>query len=70
MNLNNVTRFDDHYLERVVDEVEDAEEFPLPATKSTLLQGNTNPELYRRWANQWGGLSALSLLTFAAMLVK
>ena len=31
-NLINNIRFDDHYLERIVDEVDDVDEIPIPAT--------------------------------------
>lgn len=69
-DLINTERFDDHYLERIVDEVDDVDELPIPATKYTLLQGNQTPELYARWATQFGGVSVLSLVTFAAMIIR
>lgn len=66
----NVIDYDDYYLERVVDDLEDEGSFPIPATRTTFLRGNGTPELWGRWGNMAGGVSAVSLLTLAAMLVK
>jgi len=56
--------FDDHYLERVVDDLEDEDSYPIPATRNSFLASNGTPDLYRRWATTSG---FMSLTSFAGL---
>jgi surfeit locus 1 family protein len=63
--FKNDVDFDDHYLERYVDDLEDEESFPIPATKNSFLTSNGTPELYQRWARTSGLMSLTSLAGLA-----
>lgn len=68
--FKNDVEFDDHYLERIVDDLEDEDSYPIPATRTSFLMANGTPDLYSRWARNSGMVSAVSFMGLAALCLK
>jgi hypothetical protein len=68
--FKNDAEFDDHYLERLVDDLEDEDSYPIPATKTSFLTARGGSDLYSRWARNSAIVSAGSLIGLAALILR
>lgn len=69
-SFNNDLDFDDYYLERMVDELEDGDSFPIPATRRTFLQGRGTADVYNGYAKKHGFLSVASFMGVAGLILR
>jgi len=61
--------FDDHYLERMVDTLEDDDSYPIPATRNSFTTNRGTPEVFNSYASASGIMSAVSFAGLAALML-
>lgn len=67
--MKNDVDFDDHYLERFVEDLEDDDSFPVPATRNNFQVSTGTPDLYSRYARNSSLVSAVSFAGLAALML-
>ena len=61
--------YDDHYLERMVDTLEDEDSYPIPATKNSFTVNRGTSEVFSGYATTSGLMSAVSFAGLAALML-